>query len=63
MPIRQGCSVLIAKANYGRLILDGYTHHQAYAICLKIAKDNIGKCDIDRREAIRHGELFRKVPR
>lgn len=63
MPLIQGCSVISAKANYSRLMKEGYFPKQAYAISLKIARENMRMCDIHRREALRRGELFNRRPR
>lgn len=63
MPLIQGCSVISAKANYSRLIMDGYPKNQAYAISIGIARKNIKMCDVNRREAIRRGQLFNKYPK
>lgn len=54
--------MLVTKNNYSTLIKEGYPHKQALAICYSLARKNIHKCDSDRRESIRRGELFSKKP-
>ena len=61
--LREGCSTIIAKCNYSKLISEGYPLNQSYIISLKEARKSINLCDVDRREALRRGQLFQKKPK
>ncbi len=61
MPLIEGASVLSAKANYSRLIGEGYPENQAFAITVGIIKANIHKVSPERRRDIEDRRFFRWV--
>jgi len=58
MPLIEGCSVKAAKENFEKLLEDGYSSDQAYAIAFSKARKNMRKCSSERQEEIKKGELM-----
>ena len=56
MPLIEGCSKEAVEENIGKLVDEGYSRDQAFAIAASIADDNMKKCSKERQEEIRDGE-------
>ena len=62
MPLYKGCSVILSKANYSKLLSEGYTKGQSYIISLKQARKYKNMCNMPRKIALQRGELFNNYP-
>jgi len=58
MPLIEGCSRKSAKENFEKLLDDGYSQEQAYAIAFSKARENMRKCGEERQEEIKNGDLM-----
>lgn len=56
MPLIQGCSKEAVEKNIRKLVSEGRSREQAYAIAASTADDNMKKCGEERQEEIRNGE-------
>lgn len=57
MPLIQGCSKEAVEENISKLISEGRSRDEAFAIAASIADDNVKKCGEERQEEIRNGEF------
>jgi hypothetical protein len=58
MPLIQGCSKEAAQQNYQKLLDEGRSEDEAYAITASIAASNMNKCGEERQKQIRKGEIL-----
>jgi hypothetical protein len=56
MPLIQGCSKEAVEENISKLVSEGRSREQAFAIAASIADDNMKKCGEERQQEIRNGE-------
>lgn len=56
MPLIQGCSKEAVEKNIEKLVSEGRSSEEAFAIAASIADRNMKKCGEERQEEIRNGE-------
>jgi len=56
VPLKQGCSKEAVEENIEKLVSEGRSRDQAFAIAAQIADKNMKKCGTDRQEEIMNGD-------
>lgn len=56
MPLVQGCSKEAVEENISKLVEEGRSREQAFAIAARIADQNMKKCGRDRQKEIMDGD-------
>ena len=56
MPLIRGCNKEAVEENISKLVGEGRSREQAFAIAASIADDNMNKCGEERQQEIRNGE-------
>ena len=56
MPLIQGCSKEAVEKNIEKLVSEGRSSEEAFAIAASIADQNMKKCGEERQQEIRDGE-------
>lgn len=56
MPLVQGCSKEAVEENISKLVSEGRSREEAFAIAASIADENMKKCGSERQAEIKNGD-------